>query len=168
MIDFSNDVTIIVNRHCLFNKAKVWYKCAMADPSRLKKNLMIHFTGESGIDAGALKNEFFTRVLHDINEELFEGAPNRRIPKNIWDADKEFEMAGLIVSHSVLGRPGFTCLHPLMYDWLIDPAKEPVENLPTASDIPQMAVNVDLIDLISKVRCSKNSQGSFDIMVYKF
>ena len=39
----------------------------MADPSRLKKNLMIHFTGESGIDAGALKNEFFTRVLHDIN-----------------------------------------------------------------------------------------------------
>ena len=116
-----------------------------------------------------LRMNFFTRVLHDINEELFEGAPNRRIPKNIWDADKEFEMAGLIVSHSVLlGGPGFTCLHPLMYDWLIDPAKEPVENLPTASDIPQTAANVDLIDLISKVRCSKNSQGSFDVMVYKF
>ena len=154
VIDFNNDITIIVNRNVLYNKAKVWYKCAMADPSRLKKNLMIHFTGESGIDAGALRNEFFTRVLHDINEELFEGPPDRRIPKNLWDADKEFQMAGIIASHSILlGGPGFNCLHPLMYDWMINPSKEPMENLPTASDIPQTAANVDLIELISKVRC---------------
>ena len=33
VIDFDNDITIIVNRNVLYNKAKVWYKCAMADPS---------------------------------------------------------------------------------------------------------------------------------------
>jgi hypothetical protein len=129
------------------------YKNALADPSRVKKKLMIHFSGESGLDAGALRNEIFTKVLQEINEELFEAPPDRRIPKNLWDADRDFEMAGLTVGHSVLGGPGLPCLHPIMYDWMIDPSKEPTENLPTANDIPQTAANIELIDLISKVRC---------------
>ena len=69
-----------------------------------------------------------------------------------WDADKEFQMAGIIASHSILlGGPGFNCLHPLMYNWMINPSKKPMENLPTANDT---AANVDLIELISKVRCT--------------
>ena len=34
VIDFNNDITIIVNRNVLY---KIWYKCAVADLSRLKK-----------------------------------------------------------------------------------------------------------------------------------
>ena len=40
---------------------------------RLRKILFIEFEGEEGIDAGALKAEFFESVMKSLNEELFEG-----------------------------------------------------------------------------------------------
>ena len=40
---------------------------AIHDPSILKKNLIIEFAGEEGIDAGALRCEFFEQLMKSIN-----------------------------------------------------------------------------------------------------
>ena len=64
---------ILVNRSCIWQKACVWYKVALVDSSRLK-NLMIEFSGEAGLDAGALRNEFLTTVLQEMNVHFFRRA----------------------------------------------------------------------------------------------
>ena len=43
----------------------------MNDPEQLRKELQIEFVG--GVDAGALRNEFFEVLLREMNELLFEG-----------------------------------------------------------------------------------------------
>ena len=87
LIDFDRDITISVNRSCILNKAIIWYKVALVNSSRLRKNLTIEFSGEARLDAGALRNEFFTTMLQDMNDKMFEGPEYRRVPKNEWDLD---------------------------------------------------------------------------------
>lgn len=164
MIDFDNDITITTNRSCIWNKAHCWYKAAQVNPSRLKMNLMVESAWEAGLDAGALHNEFFTSLLQHINAEFFEGREERWIPKHEWEMERWFEMVGTMIAHSVLlGGPGFPCIHPAMFEWMVDPSKELVEDLPTVEDIPLNAANMDLIDLISKVR----SNNIFTIILLK-
>ena len=45
----------------------------MGEPYKLKQRLSIGFDGEEGIDAGALRVEFFCEVLQEMNKRLFEG-----------------------------------------------------------------------------------------------
>lgn len=99
---------LVMSRACIANKANAFYKSCLHEPQRLKKGLCIEFNGEAGIDAGALKNDFFLGYFRFIKKELFEGEENRLLPKNVWGADTEYEMAGAAVAHSlILGGPGF-------------------------------------------------------------
>ena len=62
------------------------------------------------------------------------------------------EMAGVMTAHSLLlGGPSFACLHPAMYEWMINPLVDLTTDLPRVDDIPRTAANIDLIDLITKV-----------------
>ena len=149
------------NRSSLWNEARVFYKRAiMTSPELLRKELCIEFSGEEGADAGALKFEFFEKVLQCINEDCFEGCEDRRIPRCHWGSDTELEMAGAIIAHSILlGGPGFPCLHPMIFhtmaryggDSPLQAVSADLENLPTVDDIPRDASTMDLVDMIDKV-----------------
>ena len=74
-------------RACIVNKAKVFYKACLHQPSRLKGTLCIEFNGEEGIDAGAIKYDFFIEYLRSIKQELFEGQANRLVLKHDWGSE---------------------------------------------------------------------------------
>ena len=73
--DFNQDIVLETTRAGIWRKAKAFYKNAINIPERLLRNLVVEFEGEEGIDAGALKGDFFEEV---VNEELFEGDEFRR------------------------------------------------------------------------------------------
>ncbi len=74
---------------------------------------MAAFSGEDGIDGGALRNEFFVSALRSLNEEFFEGSQEKRLPRCHWGCEVEQNMAGALVAHSL--GPGFPCLHPPVF-----------------------------------------------------
>lgn len=155
VMDMNNFTDLEMARACIANKAKTFYKACLHQSSQLTKGLTIRFSGELGIDAGALKIDFFLSYFRVLKEELFEGGSDHRlVPKNYWGCDTEFEMAGAAVAHSLLlGGPGFSVLHPAVYAHLalcsIDP--ENVIDLPCADDIPLNAATYDTKEFIDKV-----------------
>ena len=76
-------------------KQKVGTKIAANNLTRVKANLVVEFSGEEGIDAGAVRNEFFTQLMQGINYNMFEGPANRRTPKHQWGLENEFELCGM-------------------------------------------------------------------------
>ena len=130
-----------------------FYKNALAKPKKVKRELIVEFigTGEVGVDAGALK-EFFQATLNEVNERLFEGEPSRRVVKKDWGLEMLYEVAGLMVAHSVLQEgPGFPCLSPSMYDYLVK--HEADQCYPMKQDIPLNLSTNDLISFIQEVCC---------------
>lgn len=63
VIDFDRDVHLFVAREDIWRSAKPFYKTALHSPSRLRQNLCVQFEGEEGIDAGALKIDFFEHKI---------------------------------------------------------------------------------------------------------
>ena len=98
-----------------------FYKASVTKPQKLKRPLVLSFvgTGEVGCDGGALRKEFFEDALREVNNRLFEGEDNRRIPRKDVSLEFYFEVAGMIFSHSVLQEgAGLLCLSPAIYDYL--------------------------------------------------
>ena len=120
VIDDSKYYKLSVDRssnNSLWDTSMTFYKNALAKPKKIKRELIVEFigTGEVGVDAGALKKEFFQATLNEVNERLFEGEPSRRVVKKDWGLQMlhVYEVAGLMVAHSVLQEgPGFPCLSP--------------------------------------------------------
>lgn len=152
LINLDEDLQLCMNRSCIWNKAKSFYKVSLKHPERLKKNLMVRFAGEEGIDGGALRNEFFEVVMKHLNEEFFEGPDDRRLPSKSWGFD--FTMAGAMVAHSILsGGPGLSCLNPSLYSWWVGLEEEEEGfDMPSVADIPVNAANEDLLSMIDEVR----------------
>ena len=151
-IDFFDDYVINTSRSCVWNSAQTFYKKALRDNQLLSKNLIIRFSGEEGVDAGALRNEFFEKVLQVINDNYFEGRQTKRLPKCHLGVEVEFEMIGLAIGHSLIsGGPGFRCIHPAIVRFLL--AEEPRSHfeLPSIEDIPKNAQTEDLLLLIDEV-----------------
>ena len=57
--------------------AVCFYKNAMVKPGKLRKELVVHFEGETGADSGALRLEFFEDTIYQANLCLFEGENDR-------------------------------------------------------------------------------------------
>lgn len=156
LIDEDDEYFMTTNRACMWNKAQIFYKRAMHDPSLLRKGLVISFSGEEGIDAGALRLEFFEKILLEVNEEYFEGDMQRRVPKCHYGCEMQLQLAGTIVAHSLLlGGPGLPCIHPGLLHVVVKDSLEGLEahELPRKSDIPLNAATANLIELIDKVSC---------------
>ena len=73
-------------------------------PNKLKKQLVVSFseTGKIGADSGALHKEFFEDTLKEMNVRLFDGEECTHIPKKDYNLEVHFEMAGMLVVHSLL------------------------------------------------------------------
>ena len=153
MIDSTADTE--VSRDNVWRKVKGFYKSCLHDSQRqvrLCRSLHIEFEREEGIDAGVLKAEFFSTVLKSLNEELFEGDHARRVPKCDWENVQIMEIAGMMISHSILqGGPGFPCLAPVVVDYLLTESAESLTEVPFLQDMPLTAATGDLVDLIKKV-----------------
>ena len=119
-------------------------------PNKLRKQLVVSFseTGEIGADSGALRKEFFEDSLKEMNVRLFDGEEYTRIPKKDYNLDVHFEMAGMLVAHSLLQEgPGFPCTSEAVYDYMV---KE--KCYPCKGDVPLDLGIVELHSFIEKVR----------------
>ena len=107
--------------------AKTLLKDLIHVPEELKYELRVDFINEDRIDAGALRREFFELLLKQLIANMFEGHENRRIPKKDSSLEQMFHTAGIIIAHSILqGGPGFPCLCPAAYHYLLHLDKEKV------------------------------------------
>ncbi len=144
-------VVLNVSRDTLWPTAFAFYKSTLHDPDKLKKRLSVVFEHEPGVDAGSVGAEFFELLLREVNLKLFEGGDRRRLPKRDWGSELEYEIAGTIVSHSVLhAGPGFPCLSPSAYAFIIA-ADIDLESPPVKDDIPLNLATKDLHDFIEQV-----------------
>lgn len=146
-------IDLFVNRDSLMRTALTFYKNCKLHPERLQCELIIEFENEEGIDAGALRFEFFENIFREINDAMFEGEEKRRVPKKDANMEQNFELVGMMIGHSILqGGPGFSCLCPPAFNYLLYGDKErALECLPSLEDIPQNTATVRIIDLISEV-----------------
>ena len=145
-------VDITVHRDRIWRTTLGFYKGSMKNPNQLRRELRIEFE-EEGIDAGALRNEFYEILLRELNDKLFEGHCRRRLPKKDSNLQRLFETARVFLSHSILqGGPGFPCLCPAAFSYMLHLDKEhALGELPTVDDIPQNAATVGLLSLMSDV-----------------
>ncbi len=117
---------------------------------KLTKELVIQYTGEYGADSGALRREFFEDALKEMNTRLFDGGDSCRVPKKDWTFELLFEICGMLIAHSILqSGPGFPCLSPAVYTYLI--SGNPVYCFPVKDEIPLDLTTHILISFINKV-----------------
>ena len=127
-IDENKSYTLCVDREELWKGALAFYKKALSDKTLLLNDLTIVFKGEEGLDAGAMKVEYFELLRTEIHQRLFEGSQSSKLP--VRDSTKGFllKLAGIIISHSILqGGPAFPLLSPAIYYQLV--ADEPLNVL---------------------------------------
>lgn len=79
-----------------------FYKIGIKEAEQLWQPLAIIFQEEEGLDAGALKTEFFELLLKEIQLRLFEGPDESKVP--LRDGSKAFllKLAGVAISHSII------------------------------------------------------------------
>ena len=119
-MDGNESYTLCIDREELWRGALAFYKKALADKTLLLKDLVIVFKGEEGLDAGAMKVEYFELLLTEIHLRLFEGSQSSQLP--FRDSTKGFllMLAGVIISHSILqGGSAFPMLSPAIYYQLV-------------------------------------------------
>ena len=142
-IDENKSYTLCIDREELWRGALAFYKKALSDKTLLLNDLIIVFKGEEGLDAGAMKVEYFELLLTEIHQRLFEGSQSSKLP--VRDSTKGFllKLARIIISHSILqGGPAFPLLSPAIYYQLV--ADDPLNVLAHLSveDIPRTAGEV--------------------------
>ena len=136
----------------IWQSAVCFYKSAMAQPVKLRKELIVQFdaTGEVGADSGALRREFFEDAICQANLLLLEGEDDRRVLKKDWGLEFLAEIMGMLVAHSIIQEgPGIPCLSPCMYEYLMKRKND--ECYPVKEDIPLNIATHSLITFIEEV-----------------
>ena len=159
VVDQAAEYTLSVDRSSgdkLWLSAMAFYKGALVRKEKLAKQLVVSFTetGELGADSGALRKEFFEDVLREANRRLFDGEDHNRIPKKDYTLKVTFELAGMLVAHSVLqDGPGLPCLTGAVYDFITKGECDPRK-----ADIPLNLATTELLAFIDKV-CNDYMHG---------
>ena len=170
MLDESSEYILSIDRSTpdIFWRGVIsFYKGALENPSKLQQVLVVNFvnTGESGSDCGALKKEFFEDAIQAINDRLFEGEQDRRIPRKDLSLELQFQVAGMLIAHSLLQQgPGMPCLSPSIYNYLV--YGDPTLCYPTVEDIPLNISTYELITVIEKVSIAHFASNTMYIHVY--
>ena len=87
------DESILVNRETFWMDVVKFYKKALSKPDILRKELYVTFQNEEGLDGGAMKVEFFTLTLNEIQKLINNSL--RKFQRNtflisVFICDKDF------------------------------------------------------------------------------
>lgn len=136
-LDTSRSKILDVDRSKLWKTSLVFYKSTPKE--HLYRQLSVMFEGlEDAIDAGALRLEFFGDLLRSVNNTLFEGKPDHRVPLYSWENVYLMKMGGIMIAHSLLQRgPGLPCLAPYVYEFILWGEKEQAAAYVTFEDLPE-------------------------------
>ena len=167
-LDLDNDQKLEVKREELWKGCLGFYKLAIHDTDRLKRNLFIEFTesGENGIDGGTLKLEFFSMCLDEAKLRLFEGDDYKLIPRRgIGSKGIQFEVMGAIIAHSILhGGPGFPYLAEWVVDYLIEGEDSLARSVISKDFIAKSPLTKTLLDLIERLDNVIDKEGLDEIL----
>ena len=157
----SQEKELVVDRESLWLCILRFYKRALYDPDELKKELVVRFDGEDGVDGGAIKREFFTLALNEIKQRLFEGQDANMLP--VKDSSKGilFRIAGALCVHSVLQgcAIGLAFLAPCVYYYIAELDEDMIMSSINNDLIPRNAATEILIELLSSLEnCEDNEQ----------
>ena len=164
-IDSSDDFWLNVKRDDLWCICLAFYKLAIKHPERLRKNLCVKFVGfgELGIDAGAVRNEFFSLCFDEVVKRLFEGDAASIPRRGIGCKSIQFEVVGKLIVHSVLqGGPGF----PFLASWVVDyiVGKDP-SNLPISKEyITLSEMTSTLLSLIDELDEANTEEALHNVL----
>ena len=135
---------------CIYNKAMIFYKSAINDPSELKKPITIFSLERRELILELWEMSFSLKTFRRVCEDWFEGQNEWLVPKIEWGFEEKHKIAGAMIVHSVL--PGFSCIHPAIYARVTGKSyKIEFEDLPNVEDIPKHAGNVDLLEFVNKI-----------------
>ena len=149
-----NQVCSLEVKRCnIWKDALTFYKANIGNLVKLQQPLNVTFTGENGIDAGALKAEFFTKIFEIARRELFEHPdqmPWCEMPKRSGGNLQIFKIFGVILAHSLLQEgPYFNCFAPWVVEVLLN-EKGISGNVPL-SHIPVTAATGNLINFVKSL-----------------
>ena len=149
-----------IARDNIYRESLTFYKCALARKVLLTDKFYVEFKSEDGIDAGAIKIEFFVKFFETIVKELFEQAGVYSLPKRSAGNLVLFKIVGVAIAHSILQRgPSFSTLHPYCYAVICGQSEEDVSTLLTADVIPLSAATGNLLQFISKIKeCTSDQE----------
>ena len=166
--EVKGDEELLVDRESLRADSITFYKKCIGAPEKLKKELLISFKGEDGLDGGALKVEFFTLLLKEVQRRLFEGKEPNMVP--IKDSTKGilFYVAGMIMAYAVYlrGSVGFPILAPHVYCYIVEDKEEEIMSMMKQDLIPVDASTSLLHQLLDGLhKCETNND--FDELLEK-
>ena len=117
-VDESDQFFFVIRRGTtLKRQLTIWQR--EASKKSPKHRVRVRFTGESGIDNGALAEEFFTSVVSDIGKNIFPNGSPQDSMLNVHNGT--FYTCGEIVSSSIAnGGPPPCFLEECVYNMLVE------------------------------------------------
>ncbi len=98
----------------------------MGNVSKLRRNLVITFENEEGVNAGGIKAEFFNSLIEEMDKRFFEGLVHSRVPKKLW-GNSHHVIAGMIIGHSLLQYGStYLVLAPSVYNYICTASEDTV------------------------------------------
>ncbi|XP_077093820.1 uncharacterized protein LOC143745586 [Siphateles boraxobius] len=161
-VDDSKNFTICVSRTDFFQRAMVqWQRQKKGTPGNI---LRVTFLGEAGVDSGAIRKEFLTDLIGEIEKHLFEHGGHQSGKSPIYslsDLEKGFfRTAGEVFSVSLAqGGPAPRFLRQWCFDYL------------SAGDLDEVNLTKDdvddseLFELIQKVEEGTDLSAWTDVII---
>ncbi|XP_028517625.1 uncharacterized protein LOC114575961 [Exaiptasia diaphana] len=118
-VDSSSQIYVVVRRGCPLERAlEIWKRAVRKSPLHLNQRVLVGFSGEQGIDSGAVSAEFYTLVLSDMAKTMFKnGAP---VDSIFHVQNLNFRTCGQIVAASLSqGGPPPCFLDESAYDLMV-------------------------------------------------
>ena len=116
-VDKSEQSFIVVRRGApLARTLTIWKREMNKNPSMLNQVLRVHYSGEQGIDSGAMAKEFYTKTVSDIGHTMFPTGSPVDSTSNIQNGS--FVSCGEIVASSLAqGGPAPNFLHESVFQF---------------------------------------------------
>ncbi|EDV97126.1 ubiquitin-protein ligase E3A [Drosophila grimshawi] len=102
------DLKLTVRRDQLINDALIGLELvAMSNPKDLKKQLVVEFVGEQGIDEGGVSKEFFQLIVEEIFNPAFGMFVQEEETNNMWfnatpfENGAQFTLIGIIIGLAI-------------------------------------------------------------------
>lgn len=120
-MDNSDQLFIIIRRGCPLRRVlEIWKREVKKDPSCLRKRVFVSYSGEHGIDSGAIANEFYNQVIPEIGTNMFPNGIPQDSTSNIQNYN--FMTCGQIVASSLAqGGPPPCFLDESVFNLLVEP-----------------------------------------------